>query len=451
MTSTYGRAQKIRGAPHGLRLHIGLFGRRNGGKSSLLNALTHQDTALVSPQPGTTTDPVRKAMELAPIGPVLFIDTAGTDDTGDLGAGRVRLSRRELDHVDLAILVAKAGLWGSTETALLEEFARRELPAVVAVSQIDRERPSFSALERLTALGLPTVQVSAHSGEGLMDLRRMIVELVPDGLMKQPPLVVDRIPSGSTVVLVTPIDKEAPRGRLIAPQVQVLRELLDKGHVSVVVQDAQLTDALNRLKEPPAAIITDSQVFGTLSAVAPQEIPLSSFSILFARAKGDLTVLTQGVVALERLRQRIHRQPPPRILIAEACSHHPIEDDIAREKLPRWLTSHLGVQPDFTFAKGRDFPDLAGFELVVHCGACVWNRRSMLSRILQCQAAGVPISNYGLVIGHLHGILDRALSLFPDVRRRYREGLQSRVAPGTTGDTPAQPAAKAMGHGPVDR
>lgn len=446
MTTTDGRAQRTQATPHGLRLHIGLFGRRNAGKSSLLNALTHQDTALVSPHPGTTTDPVRKAMELAPIGPVLFIDTAGADDTGELGTARVLRSRRELEHVDLAILVARAGEWGITETALLEDFTRRGLPTVIALSQIDRERPPPSQLQQIAAMGLPTVQVSAHSGEGLVDLRRALVEMTPDELLTTPPLLVDRIGSGATVVLVTPIDKEAPRGRLILPQVQVLRELLDHGHVTLVVQDAQLPDALSRLEEPPAAIITDSQVFGTLSAVAPPEIPLSSFSILFARAKGDLAQLTQGVVALERLRHRADHQSPPRILIAEACSHHPIEDDIAREKLPRWLTAHLGMRPDLSFAKGRDFPDISELELVIHCGACVWNRRSMLSRILECQAAGIPITNYGLAIGHLHGILDRALSLFPDIRQSYREGLQSLGASEDNHHSPLKLAS----NGPVD-
>jgi [FeFe] hydrogenase H-cluster maturation GTPase HydF len=403
-----------RAAPKGLRLHIGLFGRRNVGKSSLLNAFTAQAVSIVSDVAGTTTDPVEKPMELLPLGPVLFIDTAGIDDVGALGAQRVERTRRVFDRTDVAILVVAEGHWGDFEEATLTELRGRETPVVVAFNKSDVARPDAVVLEPLRRGGVPTVLTAADRGDGISDLREALIRSVPEAYLRAPPILGDLVPAGGLAVLVVPIDKEAPKGRLIMPQVQSIRDLLDNDAYCRVVKERELRDALGRLKSPPDLVVTDSQAFLKVAADTPPDVPMTSFSILFARFKGDLAVLARGARAIDAL------QPGDPVLVAEACSHHPIAEDIGRVKIPRWLTQYVGGKLDFTHVQGHDFPDDVGhYKLVIHCGACTQNRREVLTRLERCRRGGVAMTNYGMCIAHALGILDRALTPFPAAREAY--------------------------------
>lgn len=394
--------------PRGLRLCIALLGRRNAGKSSLLNAFVRQQVSIVSPVAGTTTDPVEKPMELLPLGPVLFIDTAGLDDTGLLGDLRTKKTRQIIERSDLAVLVAEADAWGEFEEHLIEDFHARRLPMIVVFSKCDSMEPSPEGLARLATRNIRVVLTSAASGRGLAELRQALLETAPADFLNSPPLVGDLVGPGELAVFVVPIDKEAPKGRLILPQVQAIRDLLDTDACCLVVKEHQLPGALARLARPPKLVVTDSQAFLKVAAETPREVPMTSFSILMARQKGDLTTQVQGALAIEELRSG------DRILVAESCSHHPIEDDIGRIKIPRWLTQYVGGTLHFDHVQGHDFPaDLNAYRLVIHCGACMGNRREMLGRILRCQQSGVPITNYGLAIALSLGILDRALEPFP--------------------------------------
>ena len=398
----------MRAAPKSFRLHIALFGRRNAGKSSLLNALTHQQVSLVSPVPGTTTDPVEKPMELLPLGPVLFIDTAGIDDTGELGQLRVQATRKVLDRAGLALLVAGPGVWGSFEEDILAEARARKIPVIVVFNKSDIAAPDAALLARFAAEHVPAVQTAAPAGTGLAQLRQALLDAAPPDFIDQPPFLGDLVGPGETVVLVVPIDKEAPKGRLIQPQTLAIRELLEGDAICVVVKERELRHALDGLKQPPRLVVTDSQAFLKVAADTPPGVLLTSFSILMARYRGDLPALVRGAAAIDRLRAG------DRVLVAESCSHHPIAEDIGRVKIPRWLTQYAGGKLEFTHTQGRDFPDdLSPFRLVVHCGACMWSRREMLARILRCQQAGVPITNYGLAIARSLGIFERALAPFP--------------------------------------
>jgi [FeFe] hydrogenase H-cluster maturation GTPase HydF len=407
--------------PKGLRLHIGFFGRRNVGKSSLLNAITAQQVSIVSSIAGTTTDPVEKPMELLPLGPVLFIDTAGIDESLGLGALRVEKTRQVLERTEIAVLVAELGVWGEFEDGLLHDFITRQIPAVVVINKIDMAVPDDALANRLRATGLHVVLASAITGAGLGDLRAALIEMAPQEFIESTAIAGDLVGPGELAVLVVPIDKEAPKGRLILPQVQTIRGLLDADALCMVVKERELRAALDRLKTPPKLVITDSQAFLKVAADTPVDVPLTSFSILMARFKGDLAAQIEGALAIEKLRAG------DRVLIAEACTHHPIGEDIGRVKIPRWLTQYTGVKLDFVTVQGRDFPaDLAGYKLVIHCGACMWNRRQMLSRILQCQQAAVPITNYGLTIAYSLGIFARALEPFPEALLRYFAGVPAR-------------------------
>ncbi len=403
-------------APRGLRLHIGIFGRRNVGKSSLLNALTRQDVSLVSDVAGTTTDPVEKPMELLPIGPVLFIDTAGMDDIGDLGMMRVARTRRIFERTDVGILVADAAGWGEFEEAILAEFRERKTPFVVVFNKTDLVQPDADVVEVLFRQQVPLVFASATQGKGMLELRESLIKVTPDDYLNPPSLLGDLVPAGELVVLVVPIDMEAPKGRLILPQVQSIRDILDNDGYCMVVKERELREALDRLKRPPALVVTDSQAFLKVDADTPREIPMTSFSILFARDKGDLVELVRGATAIDRLR------PGDRVLVGEGCSHHPIGDDIGRVKIPRWLQQYVGGRLEFTHVQGHDFPeDLSPYHLIVHCGSCVLNRRAMLSRIYRCKRAGVPITNYGMAIAFSLGIFERALGPFPAAYDAFRE------------------------------
>jgi [FeFe] hydrogenase H-cluster maturation GTPase HydF len=405
----------VQSTPKGMRLHIGLFGRRNVGKSSLLNALTRQEVSIVSETAGTTTDPVEKPMELLPIGPVLFIDTAGIDDVGALGEQRVERTRRVFDRTDVGLIVAQADEWGEFEEGLLAELTQRKIPVIAVFNKTDLAAPDPRVVERLEGEKTSFVRTVASRGEGLADVREALIRSAPEDFINAPAIIGDLVPPGELVVLVVPIDKEAPKGRLILPQVQTIRDLLDNDSYCLVVKERELRDALDRLKRPPALVVTDSQAFLKVAADTPKEVSLTSFSILFARFKGDLNELTQGAMAIDSLR------PGDRILIAEACSHHPITEDIGRVKIPRWLTQYVGGKLEVTMTQGHDFPpDLASYKLAVHCGGCVQNRREMLSRILKCRRAGVPVTNYGLTIAYSLGIFERALGPFPAAMEIYR-------------------------------
>lgn len=402
--------------PRGNRLHIALFGRRNAGKSSLLNALTRQNVAIVSEIAGTTTDPVEKPMELLPIGPVVFIDTAGIDDCGALGELRVQKTRQVLDRADVALIVTEAGTWGEFEASLLEELRSRSTPHVVVFNKSDLGRPADQTQQALTSSQTAFVETIATQGTGLLELREALVELTPKDFLEPPAIVGDLVPPGEMAVLVVPIDMEAPKGRLILPQVQTIRDLLDNDAYCLVVKERELRTALQRLNQPPALVVTDSQAFLRVAADTPRDVKLTSFSILFARQKGDLVELVRGAAAIDRL------QAGSRVLICEACTHHPIGDDIGRVKIPRWMRQYVGGELDFTHYQGHDFPsDLTGIDMVVHCGACVQNRREMLSRILRCRRAGIPITNYGLTIAYTLGIFERALEPFPAALEAVRE------------------------------
>jgi len=401
--------------PKSLRLHVGIFGRRNVGKSSLLNAITRQQVSIVSAFAGTTTDPVEKPMELLPLGPVLFVDTAGVDDEGALGELRIERTKAVLDRVDLGVVVTEAGRWGAFEDALVGELSGRRVPLLVVFNKADLRPPEGGDLERLASAGIPSVTVCATSGAGILDLREALLRLAPADFFDNRRLVSDLVPPGEVAVLVVPIDKEAPKGRLILPQVMAIRDLLDGESMALVTQERELRNALGRLSRPPALVVTDSQAFLKVAADVPREVPMTSFSILMARFQGDLAEQVRGTLGIERLRGG------DRVLIAETCSHHPIGEDIGRVKIPRWLTQYVGARLEFEHTQGRDFPrDLAPYALVVHCGNCTGNRREMMSRIHRARAAGIPLTNYGLTIAYSLGIFERALGPFPAALEAFR-------------------------------
>jgi len=398
-----------------MRLHIGLFGRRNSGKSSLLNAFTRQEVAIVSAVAGTTTDPVEKPMEVLPLGPVVFVDTAGVDDAGALGERRVEKTRRVLDRTDLAVVVCEADTWSGFEDDLIRELRSRGVPVVVALTKVDVCVTRSQTVDDLARCGIPCVLTSASRGEGVEALRAALLAAAPEGWLETPRIASDLVGPGEVAVLVVPVDAEAPKGRLILPQVQTLRDLLDGHAVSVVVRERELASTLSLLARPPRLVVTDSQAFREVAEVVPREVPLTGFSVLFARLKGDLVAMASALRGVDRL------APGDPVLIAESCSHHPIEEDIGRVKIPRWLAEHVGGTLEVVHVQGHDFPDdLSPYRLVIHCGACMFNRRAMLTRQHRAASQGVPLTNYGLVIAHLAGILDRALMPFPEALAAYR-------------------------------
>lgn len=388
--------------PSGDRVHIGFFGRRNAGKSSLVNAVTGQELSVVSDTKGTTTDPVSKAMELLPMGPVMIIDTPGFDDEGALGELRVKKTKQILNRSDVAVLVVDAleGL-KPCDRELLGLFREKNIPYVIALNKAD-------CLPAIPDAGEHEIYVSALYDRGIYELKEKIAAL--GGKREEQPLVRDLIQPGDLVVLVIPIDKAAPKGRLILPQQQMIRDILDAGAVSVCVKEDALADTLKTLGKKPRLVITDSQVFGRVSNDVPEDILLTSFSILMARKKGLLDVAVSGVAAIDRLRDG------DKILISEGCSHHRQCDDIGTVKLPRWLREYTGKELVFETSSGRGFPeDLSPYAMVIHCGGCMLNEREIRYR-MQCAAdQGVPISNYGTVIAYLHGILKRSLRVFPEL------------------------------------
>jgi [FeFe] hydrogenase H-cluster maturation GTPase HydF len=397
--------------PKGMRLHIGLFGRRNVGKSSLLNALTRQQVSIVSDVPGTTTDPVEKPMELQPIGPVLFIDTAGIDDVGALGEMRAERTRQVFERTDLGILVAEGDCWGEFEENVLDELSKRQAPVVAVFNKTDLSSPGDELLQNLKLRKIPVVRTIASQGKGMTDLREALIRWAPEAFIESPTILGDLIAPGALVVLVVPIDLEAPKGRLILPQVQSIRDVLDHDSYCMVVKERELRDALDNFKKPPALVVTDSQAFLRVAGDVPDNVPITSFSILFARLKGDLNEFVRGIKTVDKLKAGC------RILVLESCAHHPIGEDIGRVKIPRWLRQYSGMELDFVHKQGHDFPeDISSYSLIVHCGSCMLNRREVISRILRCREAGVPITNYGVAITYALGVMDRALSPFPGLK-----------------------------------
>ncbi len=394
-------------ATRGFRLHIGLYGRRNVGKSSLVNALTRQDVAIVSDTPGTTTDPVSKPMELQPIGPVVLIDTAGLDDVGDLGGKRMQRTRAMLDRCEMVLLVAAAGVWGNEEVELLSDLKKRQVPVIVVFNQMDQGQPEAQLVKSLEKDGVVCVATSATSGQGVDNLRQAVIDLAMSEKKEAPPLVRDLVPAGETCVLVVPIDKEAPVGRIILPQVNAIRDLLDGDACCVVVKESQLAAALENMRKKPALIVTDSQAFAEVDAMIPADVPLTGFSVLMARHRGQFETQVAGARAIANL------QPGDKVLVAESCTHHPVQDDIGRVKLPRWLNKKVGGELNFDTVQGHDFPaDISSYKLVVHCGGCTMNRQEIQSRLGHCTRASVPATNYGLAIAFCLGILERALAPF---------------------------------------
>ena len=386
------------------RLHIGFFGLRNAGKSSVVNAVTGQDLAVVSDVKGTTTDPVKKAMELLPLGPVLVIDTPGLDDEGGLGALRVKKARRVLSQVDIAVLVVDA-LRGLTDLDrdLIRQFEERNLPYVTAYNKAD-------LLTRRPPLPAGSLYVSAATGENIHAFKELLGTLSRQG-QEEKKIVSDLLHPGDVVVLVVPIDSAAPKGRLILPQQLTIRDLLDAGCTVVATRETELAATLGRLQSPPDLVITDSQVFGKVAKIVPGEVPLTSFSILFARYKGELAELVRGAARLSKLRDG------DRVLICEGCTHHRQCGDIGTVKMPRWIREFSQAEVTFSFTSGGDFPeDLRDYALVVHCGGCMLNQKEMKHRIRTAADCDVPIVNYGVAIARIHGILHRSLEIFPQMQ-----------------------------------
>lgn len=403
-------------APKSFRLHIGIFGKRNTGKSSILNALTQQEVSIVSEIAGTTTDPVEKPMELLPLGPVLFIDTAGIDDKGDIGEKRIAKTVAVFDRTDLGVIVSNFKEWGSYEQKIMDEFNNRAIPFIIVFNKSDIFKKVNTITAQLNDSKIEFTQTSVIKGTGLLELRQLLLRSAPEDYINRPSILADLVGPGEAAILVVPIDKEAPKGRLILPQVQSIRDLLDNDSFSIVVKERELREALSRFNKPPKLVVTDSQAFLKVAADTPSEIPLTSFSILFARFQGDLNEMVRGAMAIDKLKTG------DKVLIAEACSHHPIGEDIGTIKIPRWLTQYVGGKLQIDSMRGHDFPkNLSEYKIIIHCGACMWNRREMLSRIMKAKQAEIPITNYGLTIAYSLGIFKRALQPFPAALKIFEQ------------------------------
>ena len=411
-------AADLNQTPSANRVHIGFFGRRNAGKSSLVNAVTGQSLSIVSDTKGTTTDPVQKAMELLPLGPVVIIDTPGIDDEGELGTLRVRRSRQVLNKTDIAVLTVdvREGL-KYEDRALISRIRSKEIPCILAWTQSDlaqdpdhpENQITLTEEDRTLLDGIPRLFVSAVSGLHIHELKECIAAQAAD-LENEKKLISDLLSPEDLVILVTPIDESAPKGRLILPQVQVLRDILDAHAGALVTQTDQLAAMLASLKNPPFAVITDSQDFAEVMKIVPDEVPLTSFSILMARYKGILECAAPGAGAI------ISIQDGDRILVSEGCTHHRQCEDIGTVRLPGWIRKFTGRKPVFEFTSGTEFPeDLSGYAMVVHCGGCMLNEREMRYRMKCAQDQGIPFTNYGTLIAYMNGILVRSLSLFPDL------------------------------------
>lgn len=382
-----------------MRLHIGIFGRTNVGKSSLLNRVTNQSVSIVSEISGTTTDVVEKSMELLPVGPVTFLDTAGLDDTTELAEKRIEKTLKILNRCDVAVIVCDTKGLSEYENKLIDELNELKIPYLVVVNKCDVTKPD-PELEKFLCTSV------TEDKDFVFRFKDALVKLLPEDFVNSPQIAGDLVPEKSTVILVIPIDKEAPKGRIILPQVQTLRDLLDSNCLTYVVKETELQEAIGNLKTPPALVITDSQAFKKVSEIVPDDIPLTSFSILFARLKGDLDEFVNGANAISELKDG------DKVLILESCTHHAIEDDIGRVKIPNLLRKKTGKNLVIENYASHDFPEISDYKLIIHCGACMTNRREILSRILIANSKNVPITNYGVAISYCLGILPRAVKVF---------------------------------------
>lgn len=394
--------------PRANRMHIAFFGKRNAGKSSLVNALTNQSISLVSDTPGTTTDPVFKSMELLPLGPVVIIDTAGLDDVGTLGELRIKKTKEVMDRTDLAILLFTGEDTNfSMEKQWYEELKERKIPIIGVINKIDLYDLNEEDLKK--DFPIDFVKVSALNKKNIGDFKEAIITNAPTDF-ELPTIVGDILKPKARVVLVAPQDIQAPKGRLILPQVQIIRDLLDYDTMALTVKDSELVDVLDSLKQKPDLVITDSQIFKKVNEIIPGDVPLTSFSILMARYKGSLEMFVKGAKAIDNLK------PGDKILIAEACTHHALKGDIAREKLPTWIKEKVSNDIEIVNITGVDFPEnLKDYKVIIQCGSCMFTRKQLMSRLVKAEAQGVPITNFGTAIAHLNGILDRVTSMFPEV------------------------------------
>ncbi len=409
----------LNATPRGNRVHIALFGRRNAGKSSVINAITDQDIAIVSEVKGTTTDPVYKSMEILPIGPTVIIDTAGLDDFGQLGELRKKKTIEVLSKTDVALVVIDASQGITDDDQFILELIReKNIPQILVLNKQDAFETSADAIESIKeTYKVPIIPVSAATGKGIQSLKKAIASSLPEDEDKFR-IIGDLIQPGDFVVLVTPIDKAAPKGRLILPQQQTIRDILESDAIAIVTKEFELKETLEKLGTKPRLVVTDSQAFLKVSADTPRDIPLTSFSILFARHKGDLNELIRGAKAIDKLKDG------DKVLISEGCTHHRQADDIGRVKIPRWIRQMTGKQIEFEYTSGTQFTEeLEKYSLVVHCGACMLNKTAMTYRINQAKEYGVPIVNYGVLIAYVQGIISRAIEPFPMAKLLWEEDL----------------------------
>lgn len=408
--------------PKSLRLQIGIFGRTNVGKSTLLNLIAQQDVAIVSPVPGTTTDIVEKQMELLPIGPVTFLDTAGLDDTSILAENRIERTKRIFSRADIVLIVLEPNKWTDFENQLLEHLKELKIPFLYVISKIDIETPSDAFINNLKSESAPITQFSytdiSSRDNYINDIKNAIISILPEGYLTEQPLMGDLISPGGLAVFIIPIDSQAPKGRLILPQVQAIRDILDNDSISIVLKETEYPGFINQIKKfkKPDIVVCDSQVVHKMIAETPEDVPCTTFSILFARYKGDIEVEARGAAAISKIK------PGDKVLIAEACSHHPLKDDIGRIKIPKWMSDYLGGEVVFEVANGRDFPpNLKEYKLIIHCGGCMLTRHEKLVRIKKAVEAEIPITNYGMTIAFTQGFLERVLTPFPDALKSFRE------------------------------
>ena len=415
--------------PKSLRLQIGIFGRTNVGKSSFLNMLSGQETAITSPIPGTTTDVVEKTMELLPIGPVVLLDTAGIDDRSVLSPERTGKTLKAFSRADIAVILTEPGVFGTFEEKIMEEAKKHKIPFMLVVNKTDVTTPEAVFVEALKKhtphVLLCSATAEARRGRQIEEFKTALLKIIPDPNSLAPSLIGDLLPSGGVAILIVPIDLEAPKGRLILPQVQTIRDALDNDASIVVVKEREYPFMLENLKKAPDVVICDSQVVQKMVADTPPSIKCTTFSILFARLKGELNELVSALPAIERLKEG------DKVLIAEACSHHALEDDIGRIKIPRWLRQYTGLPLDIDVTSGRDYPEnLKDYSLIIHCGACMLTKKEMGIRTEKAKRAGIPITNYGLCISYLQGVLKRVLSPFPQALHVFEEASKTRLQKG---------------------
>ncbi len=406
--------------PKSLRLQIGLFGRTNVGKSTFLNYITSQSVSITSSVPGTTTDVVEKSMELLPLGPVTFLDTAGIDDFSSLSIARFEKTKKIFDRADVFVLLVEPNKWNSYENKIAKLAKKKRAPLIVIINKIDLEKPAKNFINKIKSCTKNIVICSSvdknNKDSVINEFKSQLIKICPDDFVNPPALVGDLLPSNGFVVMIVPIDLEAPKGRLILPQVQTVRDILDHNSSTVIVKEKEYTDLLNRFKSLPDLVVCDSQVVLKMVKDTPKNVPCTTFSILFSRFKGNLIEASKNACKIDDLKDG------DKILISESCSHHPIQDDIGRVKIPRWLREYVKKDIRVDVCSGRDFPeDLNQYSLIIHCGGCMITRREMLARIQKAKQANVPITNYGVCISFLLGVLERVLSPFPLALKSFKK------------------------------